>query len=671
MDKKNWLDYLHYNIDNQLGNLELAYTYLDKEGEKKYSKWKKYLDCDENFIKKADNRTILPNEIVVDIDIPKKPKNDVHKEIENKFKRVFEQIKEDWEFFSAYKTGSRGYHIHLFFDAELTPEEKRFVIKRYKADLMKATKRCLIALENWPHWKTGNIKTLIEENKGFNDAERVKQTYPQNKEKENQEKEKIDKILNSEEYILNNFLDKYPIYFDTNQILWAWNREKFLWEKIDSYDLVNIIESAKKEGLLIVAGYANIIMRMSRLRKPQEPKSTWIQFLDKVYDFSSMKVFDASPKYFFTNPIPFSVGESLETPMIDKLFQQWVGDENKEILYEIIAYCLTPKKFMQRLFALVGGGSNGKSSFITLIQKLLGPSNYTSSELKLLAERNFETAILYKKLLCIIGEVAYNDLSNTSQIKKLSGEDEIRFEFKGKQPFSAINTATIICLTNSLPRTPDKSIGFYRRWLIVDFPNQFPVSKNPVENIPDLEFSNLTRKCLEILARIYSKRSFTNEGSYEFREKIYEEKSNPLKIFLELFCEDTPGVHIKKKDFCDRFNIWLKSKNQRPLASPQVVKMLRDNSYDIGSRKIEGESFQVIVNLSFKSEKPQIKAEKPEITINTTNTSNFQLPLIDTLTNLKNPSNNGIYGNFCIICKKPGNISVNDKWYCKECYYNE
>jgi len=155
-NKKSYLDNLHYNIDNQKGNLELTYAYKNNEGTPIFSKWKKYLDCDDNFILKVNNRTILPNEVVLDIEEPER------------FKEIFEQVKKNFEFYSAWKTGSRGNHIHLFFDKDLIPEEKLSIIKKYKTDEQKASSRCLIALEEVPHWKTGKSKTLIEEKKGIN-----------------------------------------------------------------------------------------------------------------------------------------------------------------------------------------------------------------------------------------------------------------------------------------------------------------------------------------------------------------------------------------------------------------------------------------------------------------------------------------------------------------------
>mgnify|MGYP001607309736 CR=1 FL=1 len=157
-ENKAWLDKLHYEKDKQQGNLEVAYSFLDKEKTPKWSKWRKYLDAqsDEKFLSKVNNRTILPNEIVLDIEEPEK------------FNGILEQVKRDFEFYSAYKTGSKGYHIHLWFNRDLSCDEKKAVIKKYQTDEQKAGDRCMIALENCPHWKTGSPKILIEEKKGFN-----------------------------------------------------------------------------------------------------------------------------------------------------------------------------------------------------------------------------------------------------------------------------------------------------------------------------------------------------------------------------------------------------------------------------------------------------------------------------------------------------------------------
>ena len=66
-----------------------------------------------------------------------------------------------------------------------------------------------------------------------------------------------------------------------------------------------------------------------------------------------------------------------------------------------------------------------------------------------------------------MGEVDTYDLTNTNLLKQLAGEDLIRFEFKGKTPFSEKSNTTCFIASNSLPVTPDRSNGFYRRNLIL------------------------------------------------------------------------------------------------------------------------------------------------------------------------------------------------------------
>ena len=70
-----------------------------------------------------------------------------------------------------------------------------------------------------------------------------------------------------------------------------------------------IIESLKREG---------------RKTQPLKLPNTWIQFTNVIVDVETGKEFEATPEYFTTNPIPFSLGEKEETPVMDEVFKQWV-----------------------------------------------------------------------------------------------------------------------------------------------------------------------------------------------------------------------------------------------------------------------------------------------------------------------------------------------------------
>jgi len=368
-------------------------------------------------------------------------------------------------------------------------------------------------------------------------------------------------------------------------------------ETIDSKKKSELIESFKQVG---------------RSHIPDKPKKNWIQLLDRIYDGRTVEfIFDASPNYQIINPIPWKIGTSTSIPSIDRLLVEWVGEENKVELYEFMAYLITRDRFLQRIFAFCGGGSNGKGTFMKLCTKLVGKENCIASDLKQLSESQFEPAVLYGKLMCVMGEISYADLKNTNQIKKIAGEDLISFQFKGKTPFTDENTALAVCLTNSLPSTPDKSLGFYRKWHLIDFPNQFNlISDNPIDNIPDVEFENLVLKLLEVLKGLYQKRCLTHEGNFEDRISKYEERSNPVMQFINQYCDEDNSFSIPLREFTNCCNEYLKTKHLRILTANQVGKILREEGFAVGNRRIDEISQVVILNLKFKPNITTIKTIK-------------------------------------------------------------
>ena len=169
-----------------------------------------------------------------------------------------------------------------------------------------------------------------------------------------------------------------------------------------------------------------------------------------------------------------------------------------------------------------------------------------------------------------MGETDFNEMNKTSVLKKLTGGDLIGFEYKNKDPFEEINYAKIIIATNNLPTTTDKTIGFYRRWMIIDFPNRFSEKQDILKEIPDEEYTALAVKCTLILKDLLKNRSFTNEGSIEERMERYESRSNFLEKFLHSFTESEINAYITKADFYKKFNAWCKENRHREMSETSV-----------------------------------------------------------------------------------------------------
>jgi len=159
MNKKAILDGVYYGIGKQQYDFYVCGLYPTFS-----TKWKKYseavfpIDFDgscsdkeqKRFFDLINQRQILPIEIVLDL------------EEKEQLPKVIEKLRKFKANFKVYSTGSRGYHIHLFFKEELEEEEKGRIINFFQTDSMKAHHKTMIALENTPHWKSNKLKQEIE-----------------------------------------------------------------------------------------------------------------------------------------------------------------------------------------------------------------------------------------------------------------------------------------------------------------------------------------------------------------------------------------------------------------------------------------------------------------------------------------------------------------------------
>lgn len=409
------------------------------------------------------------------------------------------------------------------------------------------------------------------------------------------------------------YIERKPIFYDKSGMFWVWCDKEKRWIISDDVDVLNVIEEELEEDVITQKNRTEILNTLKqRGRKliPKSVKPTWIQFKDKIVDVKTGEEFDATPKYFVTNPIPWKMNDNKyeDTPVMDKIFEQWVGKKYVKTLYEIIAYSLIPDYPINRLFCFVGEGMNGKSKFLELLTNFVGEDNCTSTELDTLLTSRFEVTRLHKKLICQMGETNFNEMSKTSILKKLTGGDMIGFEYKNKNPFHDKNYAKIIISTNNLPTTIDKTLGFYRHWMIIDFPNRFTEEKDILKDIPDKEYECLARKSISLLADLLKKRGFHNEGSVEERMERYESKADFLQKFVNDFTMESSDGYITKSDFQRKFIDWCKENRHRQMSDRSIGMAMKKRGMEDGKKHLDwvydgkGGNVRVWINIKWREE---------------------------------------------------------------------
>ena len=159
---------------------------------------------------------------------------------------------------------------------------------------------------------------------------------------------------------------------------------------------------------------------------------------------------------------------------LDKMLNRvFCGDrEVIDLFEEMLGAVLIKHNRYQKAFLFNGKGSNGKSTVLDLLKTFLGLNNYATSSLEEVTGR-FNRVLLEHKYANIGDDIDNVTIRDTGTLKKMIAGNSITVENKGEKPYTVELYATHIYSSNEIPRSFDKTDGFYRRWMIIPFNAKF------------------------------------------------------------------------------------------------------------------------------------------------------------------------------------------------------
>ena len=275
----------------------------------------------------------------------------------------------------------------------------------------------------------------------------------------------------------------------------------------------------------------------------------------------------SSPAWGFTYCLNVKYDETKDCPKIKQFIQSLIPKDHF-ILYEAIAAALLPVYQYQGNYMLVGSGSNGKSTFLTLLRDFLGPENVASISLQELVNNRFKPAELFGKLANIYADLPDEALRHTGIFKMLTGGDQITVEKKYQHPFQFVNRARMYFSANVLPEVNDETYAFWRRWIVIEFPFQFDENPNLIKEITsEDEKSGLLNIVLDTLNKIVEQ-GLTKTGLVEEMREKWRERSNPVYAFVKNCVTRDPNsfetkdeVYSAYVDFCNMKDLRVLPKN--------------------------------------------------------------------------------------------------------------
>jgi len=362
--------------------------------------------------------------------------------------------------------------------------------------------------------------------------------------------------------LVNEIIRRHKLltFTDTGRT-WIYHEGLGYYEKnaeplIKSYATVSLSVEARKgwvEEVLYLVKQKTLAQR-----ETLEPPINLVNVENGILDIETLELHPHSPDYYFTNRLPVKYDPEATAPKFRQFMTEIINEEDSLTLQEFTGYLLYRSYKYQKALLTIGEGNNGKSTFLMTQRAMIGSKNISSIALQNLGRR-FTPARLYHKMANVYPDLSATALRDTGMFKQTTGGDTIEAEIKySMNTLNFVNYAKHEFSANIFPEIEeDTSKAFFRRWIIINFPNEFDgdnCDKDILNKIttPE-ELSGILNWSLEGLHRLHKNQGFTySKSTDEIRDQIMRISSS-IYSFLVDNSEYHPDSWLPKDDLYSKY----------------------------------------------------------------------------------------------------------------------
>lgn len=323
--------------------------------------------------------------------------------------------------------------------------------------------------------------------------------------------------------------------------------------------------------------FINNVLDYIRRQSEYDFSDEWLALENGLLNPVTLEIVGFSPELVTRIKLKVTHDPKAKCPKWRKFLDECQSN-NPTLLQQAAGYPLLGNYPHQKAIMLLGNGGQGKGVFLSVIREILGTGNVSASTLQTLIENRFATAGLYGKLANISGDVNDVMLSDSGIFKALTGDDLIRAENKGKPEFNFLNRAKLLFSANALPPTKDKSTGYFRRWVLIDFKREMVQHPN----------THLLAELLEERAGIFNwmlegakmvrENGFSYENDPEKMAAAYIGRSEPVVKFLEECYIEDFDKHEPSAEVFSTYNAWARENKMKRLSSKGFVNAMKNQT---------------------------------------------------------------------------------------------
>ena len=417
--------------------------------------------------------------------------------------------------------------------------------------------------------------------------------------------------------------DTEEIYFyDTKEGIYSNGGRNYIKEVVET-----LLGDSKKVGTHLVNETIASVQRKTYIDRTDLNLDDNSIILDNgILNLRTLELIPHTSDVVAISKISVTFNPEAKCPEFDNFLSEIMLPENKEALWEYIGSCLLKNYSYKKALLFIGGGDNGKSLLLSIIQHFLDNRNKPGSNTCAISLHNlgdrFATVRLFGKLANVYPDLDSRALSSVGTFLMATGEDYLDGEVKHGGIIRFVNHAKFMYSCNVLPRAPFEADNqaFWGRWIFMRFPNSFP--EGSPERIPKEvllsklttpeELSGILNKALGGLKRLREQTHFSDFKSAEETRAAMLKASDPLKYFAETYCElDMPETWVSKEDFYIAFSKWCR-KEKLPISSKDSVGKALPRHIAVLTGRPDGDKGRVYAWMGLRL-KDEIKSPNKEV----------------------------------------------------------
>lgn len=312
---------------------------------------------------------------------------------------------------------------------------------------------------------------------------------------------------------------------------------------------------------------------------------------------------DATPDDEFLGRVETGYEPSADCPRFKSFLKESLetGSDRKKV-QEFAGYCLMHwgLPHHKSLF-LVGPTASGKSTFLDTIRSMLGSDAVASLTPQQMVGERFGGAELYGAWANIRNDIPASTIEDVGQFKEIVGGDPIKAEQKYEDPFMFEPTAKHAFSANQLPDAEVDDEAFFRRILLVPFPDTVPRGERDPQLDEKLqsELPGVLNWALEGLQRLLKQGRFTADRTPAETQRTWERWGNSVARFKETCLEEAEGNALPKSDLYSAYVSYCEDEGIPKETQNKMTRALKQEGLEDGREYVDGDRQRVLYGLDW------------------------------------------------------------------------